>query len=39
MGEDEIPEGKLSSSSDYNFGVEEEEEEEEGEVAVLEMIK
>ena len=38
MGEDEIPEGKLSSSSDYNFGVEEEEEEEEEE-AVLEMIK
>ena len=38
MGEDEIPEGKLSSSSDYNFGVEEEEEEEEVE-AVLEMIK
>ena len=37
MGEDEIPEGKLSSSSDYNFGVEEEEEEEVE--AVLEMIK
>ena len=35
MGEDAIPEGKLSSNSDYNFGVEEEEEEE----AVLEMIK